>query len=151
MTRINTIIPKQLTDQHLIVEYNEIRRPVGLALKRHSKYGLKGFTNIPLKYQLGSGHVLFFYDKLKYLHRRFDEIVLEMKNRGFEVNTDFDTDRIFNAGAEYLYNDWIPTEESKEILKHRLMEKVTTQTTHKYYRQKFDTDWYLKEILNYEK
>jgi len=145
MTRINTCIPKALTDQHLLGEYNEIRRPVNLAVRRYEKYGKDAFKNLPQKYQLGGGHVLFFYDKLQYLHKRFDAICDEMRARGFSVNTGFDRDRV----PDYLYNDWEPTQESIDILKSRLKEKIeSTKPFWRYYRKPIDNQKYFDSILH---
>jgi deoxyribonuclease (pyrimidine dimer) len=145
MTRINTCIPKALTDQHLLGEYNEIRRPVNLAVRRYEKYGKDAFKNLPKEYQLGGGHVLFFYDKLQYLHKRFDAICDEMRARGFSVNTGFDRHRI----PDYLYNDWEPTHEAKIILKNRLKEKIeSTKPFWRYYRKPIDNKTYFESILH---
>ena len=84
MTRINLIEPNELTDQHLIAEYREITM-VPAALKRtlNSKIGLRK-DKISKKYTLNTGHVYFFYDKGLYLNKRYDEIIAEMKQRGFK-------------------------------------------------------------------
>ena len=83
MTRINIIPVDQLYDQHLIAEYREITM-VPAALKRtlNSKNGLD-LSKIPNQYTLNKGHVYFFYNKGKYLDIRYNQIVKEMKNRGF--------------------------------------------------------------------
>ena len=151
MTRINTCIPKALTDQHLVGEYNEIRRPVNLARKRFDKHGKKAFENLTPQYKLGGGHVLFFYNKLKYLHKRFDAICTEMKVRGFNVNTGFDIDKI----PDFLYNDWECTNEANLILKNRLREKIlNSKVTWRYYGKPIVKEEYLTNILkpneNYE-
>ena len=59
MTRINTCIPKALTDQHLLGEYNEIRRPVNLAVRRYEKYGKDAFKNLLFEYFDEYGLVIF--------------------------------------------------------------------------------------------
>ena len=69
MTRINTVPPRALTDQHLLGEYNEIRRPINLAIKRYNREGTKIHQSIPNQYQLRAGHVTFFYNKLG-VHQR---------------------------------------------------------------------------------
>ena len=143
MTRINTVPPSILTDQHLLGEYNEVRRPVNLAIKFYEKHGEKGLEHIPPSYRLRSGHVKFFYDKLQYIHRRFDMICDEMRNRGFQVNTGFDRDRV----PDRLYNDWEPNDEAIEILKGRLRERLISETNLRYYRQHIDTLMYLNSIL----
>jgi len=148
MTRINTCIPKALTDQHLVGEYNEIRRPVNLALKRYKKHGQKAFENLTPEYKLGGGHVLFFYDKLQYLHKRFESICNEMRIRGFNVNTGFDNrDKI----PDFLYNDWECTNEANLILKNRLREKIenpfSKKITWRYYGKPIVIEDYLEKIL----
>ena len=145
MTRINTCIPKALTDQHLLGEYNEIRRPVNLAVRRYEKYGKDAFKDLPKQYQLGGGHVLFFYDKLEYLHKRFDAICDEMRARGFSVNTGFDRDRI----PDELYNDWDPPHYAIDILKDRLKQKIESTTPFwRYYRKPIKNKEYFESILH---
>ena len=145
MTRINTCIPKALTDQHLLGEYNEIRRPVNLAVRRYEKYGKDAFKDLPKQYQLGGGHVLFFYDKLEYLHKRFDAICDEMRARGFSVNTGFDRDRI----PDELYNDLDQPQYAIDILKDRLKQKIeSTKPFWRYYRKPIQNKEYFESILH---
>ena len=88
MTRINIVHPSELTDQHLIAEYREITMVPG-SLKRTlvSKVGYQE-SKVPERYTLNSGHVYFFYNKGRYLHRRYDELIKEMKLRGFMPSDD---------------------------------------------------------------
>ncbi len=81
MTRINIVNPDELTDQHLVAEYREIFM-VGSSLQRSlkSKNWEKTLANIPKKYTLNKGHVTFFYDKGKYLCKRYDSLIEDMKN-----------------------------------------------------------------------
>jgi hypothetical protein len=61
MTRINVgISPKNLTDQHLLAEHREIARMRSSFLRW---YNSKKRSEIPSKFCLGEGHVLFFIDK----------------------------------------------------------------------------------------
>ena len=75
MTRINLVQPSELTDQHLIAEYREIFM-VGGSLRRTlvSKSGYRE-DRVPKKYTLNTGHVYFFYNKGKYLHTRYKELI----------------------------------------------------------------------------
>ena len=84
MTRINIISVSELYDQHLIAEYREITM-VPAALKRtlSSKKGLDE-SKIPINYTLNKGHVYFFYNKGEYLFKRYQQIIDEMKKRGFK-------------------------------------------------------------------
>ena len=123
MTRINIVPPSELTDQHLIAEYREITM-VPAALKRTlgSKSGLRK-NKISTHYTLNAGHVYFFYDKGKYLHNRYYELIDEMKRRGFSPNPN----RKFPVAVfrdNGLYKDWIPTIEDYKIIRERIEEKI---------------------------
>ena len=91
MTRINIISPSELTDQHLIAEYREIFMVAG-SLKR-TLISKSGFveSKVPKNFTLNNGHVYFFYNKGKYLYKRYNLIIKEMKSRGFKP----DENRIF--------------------------------------------------------
>ena len=123
MTRINIIEPIELTDQHLIAEYREIFM-VGGSLNRtlNSKVGYKE-DRVPKQYTLNNGHVYFFYNKGKYLHRRYEQLITEMKRRGFTP----DRTRVFPTSVfkdNGLYNDWIPRVEDYKVIRQRIEEKI---------------------------
>ena len=131
MTRINIIQPSELTDQHLLAEYREITMvPAALTKTLNSKRGLDK-SKISKSYKLNKGHVYFFFDKGKYLDKRYDELVYEMKNRGFNP----DPNRKFpkEVFPKELYNDWLPNLEDQKIIKKRLEEKIAMKP-----------DWYRK-------
>ena len=123
MTRINLVEPSELTDQHLIAEYREIFM-VGGSLNRtlNSKVGYKE-DRVPKRYTLNKGHVYFFYNKGRYLHKRYHELITEMKRRGFEP----DPSRVFPMSVfvdNGLYNDWMPSVEDYKIIRQRIEEKI---------------------------
>ena len=122
MTRINIIPTSELADQHLIAEYREITM-VPAALKRtlRSKSGLRR-ERISKTYTLNTGHVYFFYDKGLYLNNRYQEIISEMKARGFNP----DPNRKFpkHIFPEDLYNDWMPSHDEQKIIRQRIQEKI---------------------------
>ena len=62
---------------------------------------------VPERYTLNSGHVYFFYNKGKYLHKRYDELIREMRLRGFMPSNDrpFPFQIFMDNG---LYNDMKP-------------------------------------------
>ena len=67
MTRINSgVDPKELSDKHLIAEHREIKR-----IPNKVKSGKYDITDQPKFFKMGTGHVKFFYDKLKYLYDRY--------------------------------------------------------------------------------
>ena len=123
MTRINIIPVEELYDQHLIAEYREITMvPAALNRTLNSKNGLIK-TKINNHYTLNKGHVYFFYNKGKYLYKRYNVIINEMKKRGFKPDPKrkFPADIFINNG---LYNDWNPTLEDYKIIRARIKSKI---------------------------
>lgn len=123
MTRINIISPSELTDQHLIAEYREIFMVAG-SLKR-TLISKSGFveSKVPKNFTLNSGHVYFFYNKGKYLYKRYNLIIKEMKSRGFKP----DENRIFPKDIfimNNLFNDWEPNQSDIKIIRKRINEKI---------------------------
>ena len=123
MTRINIISPSELTDQHLIAEYREIFMVAG-SLKR-TLISKNGFveSKVPKNFTLNNGHVYFFYNKGKYLYKRYNLIIKEMKSRGFKP----DENRIFPKDIfimNNLFNDWEPNQSDIKIIRKRINEKI---------------------------
>ena len=123
MTRINLVMPAELSDQHLVAEYREIFM-VGSSLQRSlkSKNWEKTLANIPEKYTLNRGHVTFFYNKGKYLYKRYDSLVEEMKKRGMNP----DPDRRFKTEQwpRELFKDWKPEPDDYKVIRARIKEKI---------------------------
>ena len=123
MTRINLVEPRELSNQHLVAEYREIFM-VGSALQRSlkSKNWKKTKQNLPKEFTLNVGHVKFFYNKGKYLYKRYDLLINEMKNRGMNPNSD----RTFKIEQwpKELFNDWKPETEDYKIIRARIKEKI---------------------------
>ena len=136
MTRINILNPIHLTDQHLIAEYRELFM-VGSALQRSLKSPNweKNKKTWPEEFTLNSGHVKFFYNKGKYLHKRYKQLIKEMKDRGMKP----DPDRRFKREQwpNDLYKDWEPTMKDEIIVKERIEEKI-----------RMKPDWYRKTPTN---
>ena len=157
MTRINLVVPKQLTDQHLVAEYREIKRVIPFALYRFEKEGKNGFNNLPKKYTLGEGHMSFFYNKLKFIINRFNWLKHEMIERGMNPNIEIDKEEIINENNSFLYNDWEPTEEdislSRERIKQKIDEKISDNITNKtsykytYYSYPLDQIGYFEKVF----
>ena len=123
MTRINIISPSELTDQHLIAEYREIFMVAG-SLKR-TLISKSGFveSKVPKNFTLNNGHVYFFYNKGKYLYKRYNLIIKEMKSRGFKP----DQNRVFPKDIfimNNLFNDWEPNQSDIKIIRKRINEKI---------------------------
>ena len=121
MTRINVVSPDELTDQHLVAEYREIRLLcANLTRTLNSKCGFVE-SKVPTQFTLNKGHVYFFYNKGKYLHKRFNNIRNEMKKRGFEPQNQFPR----NVWPDHLYNDWKPVERDRNIVRERIELRIS--------------------------
>lgn len=123
MTRINIIPPVELTDQHLVAEYREIFMvPAALRRSLRSKNGFDK-KRIPSRYTLNTGHVMFFYDKITYLKKRYTDLINEMKDRGMNP----DPDRTFpdHDIPEQFFNDWIPEPTDFDIIRERINIRIS--------------------------
>lgn len=126
MTRINANIkPELLIDQHLLAEYREIVRVPNAV----TKMGEKILTRkIPQAFSLGTGHVTYFYNKLKFLHNRFNDIRDELSRRGFRTNM---TDEMFTTDSLYrhlCYGDLDPLEltRANKLVVERIISNIRT-------------------------
>lgn len=133
MTRINVIPPQQLCDQHLLAEYRELPRVFTLS-KNNSK------AHIPPTYRLGSGHVTFFYNKLKWLRVRHKSITEELIRRGFDIKMTEPLPKL----DETSENDWNPSEEAVKMNQMRILERLTKMTNIRYERQPSDLELFKK-------
>lgn len=141
MTRINVIDVKDLADQHLMAEYRELPMVHG-SLKRtlNSKRGFD-VRRIPAKYTLNTGHVTFFYNKAQYLYNRYNELVDELRNRGYEISPE---DRVvdWNVFPDYCWKDYQPTVESQFINAERIVQRLSEKTGfYNYNRSKISVDF----------
>lgn len=124
MTRINTIPPQQLMDQHLMAEFREIRHIGGSlqrSLKNNNLNEVK--SRIPKAYTLNTGHVTFFYDKGLYLSNRFQLIKDELLKRGFNINKD--TEFNLHLFPDGFKNDYIPTDSAIQINLDRINLRIS--------------------------
>lgn len=118
MTRINLIEPKELTDQHLIAEYRELPR-IFWAVR--SKLLKNQEIKIWEKYKMWTGHVIFFYNKLWFLEKRYYKIVKECQKRWFTIK--YSTLDLSDIPNKYK-NDYKPNTQDFEISISRIEEKL---------------------------
>jgi deoxyribonuclease (pyrimidine dimer) len=117
MTRINTLRPEYLADQHLLAEYRELPRVFDLALRWMERTDCD-VEALPGTYRLGKGHVMFFYDKLDWCSARLQAIIEECLRRGFDIqHTEVPEPR------PDLCSGWNPTEVDLSINLSRLCDK----------------------------
>lgn len=121
MTRINSAIDvKNLTDEHLLAEHREIKRICSNYTNR------KSLNNLPNKFTLGTGHVLYFVDKPSFTLSRYLSIYDECLERGFNVdnyssNWDVYDKKLFN-------NIHIPNNIEKKLLIDRISERLNNSS-----------------------
>lgn len=117
MTRINCGIPvEELSREHLQAEHREIKRIPNCVAK--GRYSLK---DQPHKFVLGVGHVKFFYDKLLYLKNRYESLYEECRLRNINVQN---YSSAWDNVPKNLMNDYIPTEQDRQIVRERISEKL---------------------------
>lgn len=122
MTRINTIHPSDLTNEWLLAEFGELLRIPNKIISGKTKLDK---ARIPPTFRMGTGHELFFLDKLEWLHNRHIAITSECIKRGININTNFtfDYDALPATAKMFFYNDWTPSQSDHRILIERLCER----------------------------
>lgn len=121
MTRINSAISvAKLTDEHLLAEHREIKR-LPYCLQKAIKSG--SINHIPKKFTLGTGHVLFFLDKMLFTMIRYILIRDECKRRGLNV-TDFLENWVTNDIPDNCKQNYTSTEEERQLLIERITERI---------------------------
>lgn len=141
MTRINSgVNPKELTDEHLLAEHREIKRICNNFYMRKLK---NKFDDIPEKFTLGKGHVLFFINKPTYTLSRYQEIRDELETRGFNVTN--------YSKNWFVYEDfkgvsYIPDNTDTMLVKDRIAERISDgkKEYYHYYRNKLTKEQSLK-------
>lgn len=119
MTRINCGIPvEELSRKHLQAEHREIKRIPNCVAK--GRYSMNGQ---PSEFTLGTGHVKFFYDKLLYLKKRYEELYFECRKRNIAVQY---YGSAWDSVPEELMNDYIPSERDTMIVRDRINERLKT-------------------------
>ena len=78
MTRINVVPPEELSDQHLLAEYHELPRCI--------KQNINIDDEVPAHYILGKGHMKWAKMHSLWLTYRYEQLIREMKYRGFNPN-----------------------------------------------------------------
>ena len=116
MTRINLVPPQELCDQHLLAEHRELTRiPNAVARGRFHLAGQ------PADYKLGTGHVRFFFNKLRFLQQRYAGLHAECLARGFRVHNIWPADL---PNDPELWLDYQPTTTALALNRKRIQERM---------------------------
>ena len=125
MTRINLVPVDELADQHLFAEFREIKM-VSMALRRSlaARNVDSVLARIPPAFTLGTGHVMFFYDKGDYLVERYSQIRCELKMRGVKFNPLSPLD-LYRVQWDYPWcGEYEPTPEALALVRARIAAKI---------------------------
>ena len=135
MTRVNTVEPSELYDQHLAAEAVEILMICSnLQRTLRSRTGFQP-KKVPPTYRMGAGHVYFFYNKGRYLFQRFQQLQEEMTNRGMATDASFPV----KDWPESLFNDWVPDDAAIAVSRERIAERVNAKPGwYRYYGELID-------------
>lgn len=123
MTRINCVPPEELHDRFLVAEYHELPRVFGLVRKAIERGAKPDNYAIFDHYTMGTGHVKFFYTRLKWLAVRQALLIAEMINRGMKPQYENFTDIMAGIPAGW-FGDWEPDEADMTINRGRLAERL---------------------------
>jgi len=135
MVRINLVEALTLSDQHLIAEYNEILMLIG-HIKKFPK-----ISSMPKQYTLGTGHINFFKDKIKYLKDRHELIKKEMRKRKFKTNKTINLSQFKKDQKK----NWKPKKKDLEIIKKRITQKLKQKPNYyRYYGQKQKPNFFIE-------
>jgi len=127
MTRINVVPVEELTTKHLVAEYRENPRVFALAHKAYMNK-TKWYNKQPMSYSLGTGHVLFFYNRLKYISTRQKQLVAEMIKRGYNPQfTECLEQQWRDKFPANYWNNYVPTEQALQINRERIKERLEKQ------------------------
>lgn len=161
MTRINANInPMWLADEHLIAEHREIARLPKLASKALNNPNF-GSKNIPTKFTLGTGHVVFFYFKYHFTRDRYNLLYNECKRRN--INVEYyesswkdvwykalnDTGRWITTSV-YSNVSYLPSVEDDIIVLARIIHNVAKSNKPTYHMNhvKMSKEDYIKHLVN---
>lgn len=126
MTRINLVDPKMLTDQHLLTEYRELPRIFGnvrVAIAAGKTWQRNYAKNASKDFVLGTGHMVFFYNKLMFLANRQLDIIAECIAR--DINISYTEGLDYSDIPESWLGNYIPTQQAIKYSKARLDERIS--------------------------
>lgn len=129
MTRINLVPVEELTQAHSFGEYKEILRVFGGTRKALQKYPNKWSfykaygDKIPAEYTMGTGHVLFFYDKLMFIAERYQQLCQWRKVRGYKY-TELSVQELLEGLPDFVLQSYTPTEKALRINRERIAERL---------------------------
>lgn len=74
---------------------------------------------MPDDYVLGTGHETFFFDKLRYIAKRYQELCEWRQESGYKF-TEISVDELLDGLPDFVLGDYIPTENALLLNRERL-------------------------------
>jgi len=140
-----------LADQHLMSERREIKM-VPAALRRSLKTRNIGdiLAGIPKRYTLNTGHVKFFYPRMKFLTERYKLLTNELLIRRFNLSNPTDDFRQYTYDIPDEFNnvDWHPDKDEIDINVERISTRISAKPNwYRYYGERVE-EGYFDEMYN---
>ena len=105
-------------------------------------------AKIPPLYRLGTGHVLFFYDKLAFIENRYFMLKDEVIARGFNITPKDSIVKYQQSIPEQFYGDYQPTVSAVALSAQRLIDKIHAKPNwYRLYGQVIDDQAYCDKLL----
>lgn len=120
MTRVNVIPVEELHYKHLVAEYREIVRV--FAIRRVAQQQKRALS-VPKQYVLGTGHVMFFTDKLQYVLDRYKQLTQEMVRRGYNPNPIPEQELVQGIDKRW-FTRYTPDEQAMSLNRKRISERM---------------------------
>lgn len=131
MTRINLVPVETLSRNHLIAEYRELPSVFG-HVRRAQERGVTPATleGQPAEYTLGTGHMKFFYTRLGWLLKRYEQLVAEMRERGYGPKYPDLASKMIGID-DHWFGQWEPTDAEIATSQARIDERLSERMTYK--------------------
>lgn len=130
ITRINVVEPTELTRQHLLAEIRELPRIFTMVKNYRSQgvnyYNFKRIKKQPQEYTLGTGHMVFFSDKLQWLADRYELLCDEWRSRGYNINQVSRKDLLDGIDNKFV-GGYTATQQALEINRQRIAERLANK------------------------
>ena len=151
MTRINLVNVEYLADQHLHSERREIKM-VPAALRRSLKTRRIDdiLINISTRYTLNTGHVKFFYPRMKFLTERYKLLTNELLIRRFNLSNPSDDfgQYTYDIPDAFKTDSWHPDKKEVDINVERICMRISEKPNwYRYYGERVE-EGYFDEMYN---
>jgi deoxyribonuclease (pyrimidine dimer) len=130
VTRVNLVPVAELADQHLFAEWRELKMiPRSLARSLAGRSQAQVLARVPGAFTLNTGHVMFFYDKARFLRRRYDALTAELLDRGYRLDDDhaLDATGVWSGLPLAFHQDYVPTAAAAKLSRARIEQRIAIQ------------------------